>query len=165
MIKDVLVETLLLFQKKIDTVRSEYGEIVNDSEISNGIDEIYYVWNESGNETVPDKKCVNYHSSFLTGDDISLSVSRNFSNNSKENLLNHKRKHNVSLKLWHELNTKKLQYFMVDNKQELWYDSKPSAGGKKKVQFSIFELIDSIYFFFSNIFCGVSIQNIEDILV
>ena len=49
---------------------------------------------------------------------------------------------------------------MVDIKQEPWYDSKPSADGKKNVRLSIFELNDSIYFIFSNIFCGVSIKNL-----
>ena len=71
---------------------------------------------------------------------------------------------NVSINLWHQLNTNKLEYFMVDNKQELWYDSKPSAEGKK-IQFSIFDLNDSISSIFSNIFCGVSIKNLEDVLV
>ena len=39
------VGSKLLFIKKIDTVRFEYGEIVNASEILIGIDNIYYVWN------------------------------------------------------------------------------------------------------------------------
>ena len=33
------------FNKKIDTFQSEYGEIINASEISIGIDKIYDVWN------------------------------------------------------------------------------------------------------------------------
>ena len=80
-----------------------------------GIGEVYDVWNESDIETVPGKKCGKYLSSFHTDDDRSLSVSRNFSKNIKENFLNQKRKHNVILNLWHEVNTKKLKYFMVDN--------------------------------------------------
>ena len=64
-----------------------------------------------------------------------MSVSRNFSNNFKEKFPNHKRKHNMSLKLWHEVNTKELEYFLVDNKQELCYYSKPSADGLKKIEF------------------------------
>ena len=40
----------------LDHFGSEYGEIVNDSEISNSIDEIYDVWNKSDNENIPDKK-------------------------------------------------------------------------------------------------------------
>ena len=72
----------------------------------------------------------------------------------------------MSLNLWHEVNTKELEYFMVDNKQEPWYDSKTSVDDlKKTVQLSIFEFNDSISFIFSNIFCGVLIQNIEDVLV
>ena len=55
---------------------------------------------------------------------------------------------------------------MVDNKQEPLYFSKHSADGKEKIfRISIFELNDSISFIFSNIFCGVSIQNIESFLV
>ena len=83
----------------------------------------------------PDFKSGKYHNSLLTDDDKSLSVSRNFSNNFKEKFPNHKRKHNMSLKLWHEVNTKKLEYFLVDNKQELCYYSKPSADGLKKIEF------------------------------
>ena len=40
----------------------------------------------------------------------------------KENFLNHKLKHNVSLNSCNEINTK-----MVDDKQEPWFASKPSA--------------------------------------
>ena len=43
LLKQFLGETLLLFKKYI--VRSEYGEIVNASEILNGIYEIYDFWN------------------------------------------------------------------------------------------------------------------------
>ena len=35
-------------------VQLEYGEIVNSSQVSNGIDEIDDVWNQPDNETVPD---------------------------------------------------------------------------------------------------------------
>ena len=53
--KKLLIGILLSFQKKYFIfVRFEYGEIVNSSEISNGIDEIDDVWNQSDNETVPD---------------------------------------------------------------------------------------------------------------
>ena len=75
------------------------------------------------------KKCGKYLSSLPTDDDRSLSVSKRFSKNLKEKFLNYKRKHIASLKLWHEVNTKKIEYFMVDNKQEPWYDPKPSADG------------------------------------
>ena len=74
-----------------------------------------------------------YLSSLPTDDDISLSVSRKFSKKFKENFPNHKRKHNVIINLWHEVNTKTLEYFMVDKKQELCYGSKHSADGKKTV--------------------------------
>ena len=42
------------FQKELFKVWSEYGEIVNASEISNGIYEIDDVWNESDNEKFSD---------------------------------------------------------------------------------------------------------------
>ena len=71
----------------------------------------------------------------------------------------------MSLNLRHEVDTKNLEYLMVDNKQEPWYDSKPSADGKKTVWISIFEVNASIYFICSNIFCGVLIKSIEDVLV
>ena len=88
------------------------------------------------------KKRGKYHNILLSDNDISLIVSGNFSENFKDKFMNHKRKHNVGLKFWHKLNTKKLQYFLFDNKQEPRYDSKPSA-----------------------VFCGVLIKNIEDVLV
>ena len=53
------------FQKELFKVRSEHGEIVNASEISNGIYEIDDVWNESGNEKFPDKNAVNITTYFL----------------------------------------------------------------------------------------------------
>ena len=71
----------------------------------------------------------------------------------------------MSLNSCDEVNTKKLDYFMVDNKQEPCYDRKHSAYGLKTVQLLIFELSDSIYFIFNNIFSGVFIKNLEDVLV
>ena len=50
---------------------------------------------------------------------------------------NHKWKHNVSLILWHEVNTKTLDYLMFDNKWEPFYGyevdvlTKPSVDGQK----------------------------------
>ena len=41
-----------------DTVRSEYGAIVDSSEIPISIDKICDVWNESDIETVPEKSTV-----------------------------------------------------------------------------------------------------------
>ena len=70
-------ETLLFFQKILDHVRNEYGEIVKVSEIPNGKDEIDDVWNESDNKKVPDKKRGECQNSFLTDDDHILSISRN----------------------------------------------------------------------------------------
>ena len=58
-------------------------------------------------------KCGKYRNSFLTDDDSSLNVSRNFSNIFEENFPNHKRKHNVRLKLWHEVNDPKPELFWL----------------------------------------------------
>ena len=54
-----------LSKKELDNVQSEYVEIVNASEISNGIDEIDDVWNEADNEIIPDKNAVNITVIFL----------------------------------------------------------------------------------------------------
>ena len=65
-LRQLLGETLLFLKKKeLDTVRSEYVEIVNASEISIVIDEIYYVWNKSDIETVPKKNTVNISAVYL----------------------------------------------------------------------------------------------------
>ena len=85
--------------------------------MSNSIHEIHDVWNESNNEEVPDKKHSKFHNGFFTYDDRSLSISRKSSKSLKKAVTNHKQKHNVSLKFWHEVNTKKLDYVLVDNKQ------------------------------------------------
>ena len=55
--------TVLNFKK--DNVLSEYGEILNAPKISNGIDEIDYVWNESNHEKFPDKNVVNITTVYL----------------------------------------------------------------------------------------------------
>ena len=70
-----------------------------------------------------------YLSNFLTEVDRSLSVSSRFSKTFKDKFTNHKHKQDVILNSWHEVNTKKLEYFIVDNKHEPWYNSKPSADG------------------------------------
>ena len=73
--------------------------------------------NESNDQNVPDKKRSKYHNRLPTDDDISLSVSSKFSNNLKEKFLNHKWKHNLSLKFLHEVTNKKLEYLSIDSKQ------------------------------------------------
>ena len=57
MIKTVFGRNVTVVKK--NHLRTEYGEIINASEIPNGKDEIDDVWNESGNEEVPDKNAVN----------------------------------------------------------------------------------------------------------
>ena len=49
----------VLSKTKLDTVHSEYGEIVNVSGISNSIAKIYDVWNESDIEQFLIKDAVN----------------------------------------------------------------------------------------------------------
>ena len=72
-----------------------------------------------------------YLNSFLIDDDRSLIVSRKFSGKFKENFSHHGWKHNVSINSRNEVNTKNIGYYMADSIQEMWYDSKPSADGKK----------------------------------
>ena len=43
-----------------------------------------------------------------------------YSGNLKDNFPNHKQKHNLSLTLYHETNTKKREYFLADNKPEFF---------------------------------------------
>ena len=119
------------FKTVLCTVWSEYGEIVNFSEISIGIYKIYDVWNEYEIETVPEKNVVNISAVCLLMM-IKVWVSQgSFLKKLKENFLDHKQKHNVSPNLWHEVNTKNIDYFMVDNKKEPWGDSKPSVDGRE----------------------------------
>ena len=70
-----------------------------------------------------------YINSIITDDDIILNISRKFVKNFKENFPNHNWKHNVSINSWHKMNTKSIEYFMVDNKQVTWYDLKPNRDG------------------------------------
>ena len=72
----------------------------------------------------------------------------------KEKFPNPEGENHVSLNLLHELNTQKLEYFIVDNKDEPWYYSKYSADGLKTDQLSIFELNDSIYLYLGISFVG-----------
>ena len=59
MIKSVVGKKITVPSKReLDTIWSEYGEIVNASEISIGIDKIYDVWNESDIETATEKHAV-----------------------------------------------------------------------------------------------------------
>ena len=90
---------ITVIKKKLDNFRSEYGEIVNFSEISIRIDKIYDVWNEYDIETVPEKNRGKYLSSLPTDDDRTLSVSRKLYKKFKDNFTNHKRKHNMGLNL------------------------------------------------------------------
>ena len=70
-------ETLLFFQKKLNTVWSEYVKIVYDSEILIGIYEVYAVWDESDIE-IFSKQWGKYFSGLLPDDDRYLSVSQEF---------------------------------------------------------------------------------------
>ena len=94
----------VLLKTEYDHVWTEYGEIINASEISNGDDSIDDVWNKYNQHQVPDIKCGKYQNSLLTDDDIKLSIPSKYSGNFKYNFPDHKCKHNVSLTLYHETN-------------------------------------------------------------
>ena len=79
----VFGRNITVIKKKIRYCPFLIWRIVNAYEISNGIDEIFLVWNESNNETFPAKKRGKHNSSLITNDNRSLSVSRDFSNNLK----------------------------------------------------------------------------------
>ena len=65
-------------------------------------------------------------------------ISRKSSRNLKDNFPNNKRKHNGSLTLYHETNTKSLEVFLVNKKAESFYSSEieklpqPSADPQHK---------------------------------
>ena len=59
--------------------------------------------------------------------DRRLIVSRRSSNEWKHNFIQHQQKLNVSVNICHEENTKTLDYFLVDKKQQPWFNSQPSA--------------------------------------
>ena len=137
-LKKVVDRNIAVISKiELDVIRFKYGEIVNSSDISNGINEIDDVWNQSDNETVLDKKRIKSNRSLPTNDDKMLVVSRNSSNEQKHNFSHHQRKLNVSLNIFHEENTKRLDYFLVDNKQEPCGDSEPSAVVPEKLIMNI----------------------------
>ena len=64
-------------------VRTEYGEIINATETSNGDDAIADVWNEYNPKKVTDKKSNKHQNGLLNNDDRNLSTSRNLSRNFK----------------------------------------------------------------------------------
>ena len=88
----------ILSKKNYDHVRTEYGEIIYDFEISNSDDAIPDIWNEYNYEQVPNTKSGKYQHSLLTDDNRRLSMSKNISRNLRDNLHNHKRKRNGSRK-------------------------------------------------------------------
>ena len=114
-IKRVLVRKNNVYLKiEQDYVQTEHEEIINASEILNGYYEIDDVWNEYNTQQVNYIKHSKYKNIFLTDGDRKLIMSSNSSRNFKEKFLNHKRKYNVSLTLYHETNTKNLEDFLVD---------------------------------------------------
>ena len=58
LIKKVVGRNITVISNVLDSVRSDYGEIINASEISISIDKIYDVWNESDIETATEKHAV-----------------------------------------------------------------------------------------------------------
>ena len=82
---------------------------------------------------VPDKECGKHHISLLTYGDRSLSFSRKFYKNLKENLPNHKQKHNVSLKFWNEVNTKNWSILWLITNKNIGMIQKPVRTVKEKI--------------------------------
>ena len=120
LIKTMVVRNItFLSEKEYDHVWTEYGEIINASDISNGDDVIADVWNEYGTKQVIGKKHGKQQNSFLTDDSIKLINPKNISRSLKEDFQNHKRKHNVSLTLYHEKYTKKLEVFLLIKNQNI----------------------------------------------
>ena len=100
MIKINVCSNITFFSKtELDNVPFEYGEIINSSEISNGIYDIDDVWNQSDDETGTGKKRRNSTRTFLGDDDKILVVSRKSSNEQKHDFPHHQRKLNVSLNI------------------------------------------------------------------
>ena len=82
----------VLLKIEYDHARTEYGEVINASEISNSDDAIYDVWNEFMKRKVPDIKRSKCQNSLITDDDIKMGISMYYKRNLKENFTNHKQK-------------------------------------------------------------------------
>ena len=107
---------MITFKKKCNDIRIKYGEIVNASENSNGEDAIDDVWNVYNIQKVPDRKCGNFSKKCITEDDRRDMTSKKVSRKSKETFPENKRKHNVSLAVLNETQTKNHEVFFVNNK-------------------------------------------------
>ena len=59
LIKTVVGRNINFLSRKLDHIRTEYGEIINASEISISIDKIYDDWNEYDIETVSEENKLN----------------------------------------------------------------------------------------------------------
>ena len=78
LIKRVVGRNITVLSKpKLYDVGLYYGEIVNFSEISNGIDEIYDVCNQLDDETGTDKKHRKSNRRLFNDDERRIIVSRN----------------------------------------------------------------------------------------
>ena len=110
-IQRMVGRNITVFKKIYDHVRTEYGEIINASKISNGDDAIADVLNKYNPQQVLDTKHGKYQNILPTDDDIKMSMSRNFSTNFKENFQKQKWKHNMSLKFYHENIPRSLRIF------------------------------------------------------
>ena len=108
---------IVLSGQEYDHVRAEHRKNINAYEIPNGDDAIADVWDEHNPEQVPGTKHGKYQNSFLTDDDIYLSLSNNISNHLKKKIQNHKRE--VSLTVYHEIFTKHLRIFWLITNQNI----------------------------------------------
>ena len=115
-----MVERNITFiqKKEYDDVRNRYVQNINASIILDGDDAIDDVWNVYNIHKVPSIKRGIFLSRFITEDAGKQMTSRKVYRMMKYNFLSNKRKHNVSLTVFHEINTKTLEGFLVDNKPE-----------------------------------------------
>ena len=100
-----LGETLQSFQKN----KISYGDDV--------IDDVYNIYNH---QKVPDEKRGEFLNSLIADNDRNLTISSNSSRNLKDNLPTNKHKHNASLTLYHETNTKKFDNFWSIKNQNIF---------------------------------------------
>ena len=81
---------------------------MNDSVILNGDYAIYDVWNLYNSQKFHDRKRGKFTNRFLSEDDIKEMIYRKASTKLKYDFPENKRKHNASLTVFHETNTKNI---------------------------------------------------------
>ena len=105
-------------KQEYDDVRIEYIKNINASEITNSDDKIDDVWNVYNIQKYPNIKHRKFLNRFIYEDDRKEIICRKASRKLKDNLPDNKRKHNVSLTVFQETNTKTIEDFLVDTKPD-----------------------------------------------